>query len=120
MSSFKNLILAYLVLSVGVSAAPKKTKFNWHDTKYMLAFGDSYTYVQGTAGHVNSTFTGDYFDFSFTENELLNNKIVQNQGGPNWAEYLTGCGVKPDLTSPLSCKTQLWDFAFGGADISIK
>jgi hypothetical protein len=106
-----------------------------------LAFGDSYTYVQGTAGRQNSTFIGDYFNFSFTEDKLLNDHIVQNQvrklwsrlrvivtdafiqtgtaeGGPNWVEYLTGCGLKPGLTSPLSCKTQLWDFAFGGADIS--
>lgn len=40
------------------------------------------------------------------------------EGGPNWVEYLTGCGLKPGLTSPRTCKTQLWDFAFGGADIS--
>lgn len=48
-------------------------------TNARLAFGDSYTYVQGTAGRQNSTFIGDYFDFSFTEDELLSNKIVQNQ-----------------------------------------
>ncbi|THZ53942.1 lysophospholipase A [Aureobasidium pullulans] len=125
MPIFKHFLLASVTLSVGVSAAPKKTKFNWHDTKHVIAFGDSYTYVQGTAGRQNSTFIGDYFNFSFTEEELLHNKIVQNQtataeGGPNWVEYLTGCGLKPGLTSPLSCKTQLWDFAFGGADISTK
>ncbi|THZ89591.1 lysophospholipase A [Aureobasidium pullulans] len=125
MPVFKHFLLASVTLSVGVSAAPKKTKFNWHDTKHVIAFGDSYTYVQGTAGRQNSTFIGDYFNFSFTEEELLHNKIVQNQtataeGGPNWVEYLTGCGLKPGLTSPLSCKTQLWDFAFGGADISTK
>jgi hypothetical protein len=40
------------------------------------------------------------------------------EGGPNWIEYLTGCGVKPGLTSPLTCKRQLWDFAFAGADVS--
>lgn len=44
-----------------------------------IAFGDSYTYVQGTKGRQNSTFIGDYFNFSFTEQELLDNKIVQNQ-----------------------------------------
>ncbi|THX38386.1 lysophospholipase A [Aureobasidium pullulans] len=125
MPVFKHFLLASVTLSVGVSAAPKKTKFDWHDTKHVIAFGDSYTYVQGTAGRQNSTFIGDYFNFSFTEEELLHNKIVQNQtataeGGPNWVEYLTGCGLKPGLTSPLSCKTQLWDFAFGGADISTK
>ncbi|KAG9721691.1 carbohydrate esterase family 16 protein, partial [Aureobasidium melanogenum] len=125
MSGLRSLVLVYLALLVGVTAVPTKTNFNWHDTKYMIAFGDSYTYVQGTAGRQNSSFIGDHFDFSFTQDELLNNKIVQNQtataeGGPNWVEYLTGCGLKPGLTSPLSCKTQLWDFAFGGADISTK
>jgi phospholipase/lecithinase/hemolysin len=54
---------------------------------------------------------------------LLRNQIVQNftgtaEGGPNWIEYLTGCGVEPGLTSPLTCKRQLWDFAFAGADVS--
>jgi len=44
-----------------------------------LAFGDSYTYVQGTAGRQNSTFIGDYFNFSFSEEKLLSDKIVQNQ-----------------------------------------
>ncbi|KAG9827420.1 carbohydrate esterase family 16 protein, partial [Aureobasidium melanogenum] len=125
MSGLRSLALVYLALLGGVTAVPNKVTFNWHDTKYMIAFGDSYTYVQGTAGRQNSSFVGDHFDFSFTQHELLNNKIVQNQtataeGGPNWVEYLTGCGLKPGLTSPLSCKTQLWDFAFGGADISTK
>jgi hypothetical protein len=54
---------------------------------------------------------------------LLSNKIVQNfsgtaEGGPNWVEYLTGCGLEEGLTSPETCKLQLWDFAFAGADIS--
>ncbi len=31
---------------------------------------------------------------------------------------LTGCGVETGETSPRSCKTQLWDFAFAGADVS--
>lgn len=33
-------------------------------------------------------------------------------------EFITGCGVKPGLTNPQDCSKQLWDFAFGGADIS--
>jgi len=51
-----------------------------------LAFGDSYTYVQGTAGRQNSTFIGDYFNFSFTEEKLLNDKIVQNQVRIPWSD----------------------------------
>ncbi|CAG7924969.1 unnamed protein product [Penicillium olsonii] len=97
--------------------------FDWSSTKALLAFGDSYTYVQGTQGHQNFSFIGDQFNLAFTRETLLANKIVQNQtataeGGPNWVEYLTGCGIKEGLTSPRSCAKQLWDFAFAGADIS--
>lgn len=38
--------------------------------------------------------------------------------GPNWVERITGCGVAEGLTDPQTCAVQLWDFAFGGADIS--
>ena len=97
--------------------------FSWADTKYLITFGDSYTYVQGTHGLQNYSFIGDAFDFSYTPPELLSNRIVQNQtataeGGPNWVEYLTGCGLKSGLTNPRDCSRQLWDFAFAGADIS--
>jgi hypothetical protein len=49
------------------------------NTKPRIAFGDSYTYVQGTHGHQNYSFVGDAFDFAFDEQTLLSNKIVQNQ-----------------------------------------
>lgn len=90
-----------------------------------IAFGDSYTFVQGTNGYPNYSFIGDYLpgQFAVTPSELWSDHIVQNftgtaEGGPNWVEYLTGCGLKPGLTDPRSCKTQLWDFAFAGADVS--
>lgn len=35
MPVFKHFLLASVTLSVGVSAAPKKTKFDWHDTKHV-------------------------------------------------------------------------------------
>jgi phospholipase/lecithinase/hemolysin len=92
-----------------------------------IAFGDSYTFVQGTAGYSNFSFIGSYLpeQFSFTPQTLLSNKIVQNftgtaEGGPNWVEYLTGCGLKPGETSPQDCTVQLWDFAFAGADVSLE
>jgi hypothetical protein len=44
-----------------------------------IAFGDSYTYVQGTHGHQNYSFIGDQLDFSYDAQTLLSNKIVQNQ-----------------------------------------
>lgn len=90
-----------------------------------IAFGDSYTYVQGVYGRQNYSFIGDYLpgNFAYDSETLLANQIVQNftgtaEGGPNWVQHLTGCGLEPGLTSPLSCDLQLWDFAFAGADVS--
>ncbi|KAK4561754.1 hypothetical protein LTR86_004433 [Recurvomyces mirabilis] len=101
----------------------KPAAFSWADTKYLVAFGDSYTYVQGTHGHQNYSFIGDASNLAFTPTDLLSNRIVQNQtstaeGGPNYLEYLTTCGLTPGLTDPQTCPVQLWDFAFAGADIS--
>ncbi|KAF2125337.1 carbohydrate esterase family 16 protein [Dothidotthia symphoricarpi CBS 119687] len=104
----------------------KNSTFNWHTTKSVIAFGDSYTYVQGLQGHINYTYINDNFDLSFTPDELFSDRIVQNatlntaSGGPNWVEYLTGCGVATGLTDPRKCKTQLWDFAYAGADVSVE
>lgn len=92
--------------------------FQGKEIKNLLAFGDSYTYVQGTQGHWNYSFISDAFNYSYTPEQLLSSEIVKNttsSGGPNWVEYLTGCyeGL------PAECPgTQLWDFAFAGADIS--
>ncbi|KAI7187878.1 carbohydrate esterase family 16 protein [Hortaea werneckii] len=123
--SFLILLTTFATL---ISAHPKPPAhhphpFNWQETTHLIAFGDSYTYVQGTAGRQNFSFIGDSQHLSFPPSTLLTNQIVQNQtstaeGGPNWVEFLTGCGVEPGLTDPKTCKTQLWDFAFGGADIS--
>ncbi|KAI0114432.1 carbohydrate esterase family 16 protein [Nemania sp. FL0031] len=102
-------------------------RFDWDQTKYLIAFGDSYTFVQGTAGYTNFSFIGSYLpgQFEFTSHTLLSNKIVQNfsgtaEGGPNWVEYLTGCGLEPGETLPQDCAIQLWDFAFAGADVSLE
>ncbi|EKG13572.1 hypothetical protein MPH_09288 [Macrophomina phaseolina MS6] len=92
--------------------------FRGQEMHNLLAFGDSYTYVQGTQGHWNYSFISDAFNYSFTPDQLLSSQIVKNttsSGGPNWVEYLTGCyeGL------PAACpRTKLWDFAFAGADIS--
>ncbi|KAG4031724.1 hypothetical protein MFRU_008g00860 [Monilinia fructicola] len=95
------------------------TSFSWEHTEYFLAFGDSYTYVQGTYGLQNYSFIGDLRNFSYTPAQILSNEIIQNQigtsaGGPNWVEYLTSCfsGL------PSKCSKQLWDFAFAGSDVS--
>ncbi|KAF4979160.1 hypothetical protein FZEAL_4588 [Fusarium zealandicum] len=94
-----------------------------HNAKHVLAFGDSYTYIQGTYGYPGYSFIGSYLpnDFAYTPEQLLESRISQNYtsqsaGGPNWVEFLTGCAVKKGQHSPLDCDVQLWDFAFAGAN----
>ncbi|KAK5114795.1 hypothetical protein LTR85_010108 [Meristemomyces frigidus] len=115
--------LTALVATSIARPSPHKPAFSWAETKYLITFGDSYTYVQGTHGLQNYSFIGDAFDFGFNASALLSDRIVQNltataEGGPNWVEYLTGCGLQPGLTNPRDCEKQLWDFAFAGSDIS--
>jgi phospholipase/lecithinase/hemolysin len=121
--------IIHVALAISASASPipgvskgNKNHFSWHSTKSLIAFGDSYTYVQGTLGRQNYSFIGDNFDISFTPEELLSNRIVQNltgtaEGGPNWVEFLTNCGVENGLHDPRKCDKQLWNFAFAGADV---
>ncbi|KAI2670530.1 CAZyme family CE16 [Penicillium roqueforti] len=117
------LAIAFGTIFARASPLSRPAKLHWSSTKALIAFGDSYTYVQGTIGHQNFSFIGDQFNLAYDAEALLSNKIVQNQtataeGGPNWVEYLTNCGIHQGLTSPQDCKKQLWDFAFAGADIS--
>ncbi|OSD02504.1 carbohydrate esterase family 16 protein [Trametes coccinea BRFM310] len=120
------LVLACLAVStLSLAAAvpvnkPTGQKFNWERTKYVYAFGDSYTFVQGTEGLATFSFIGDAFHFSFTPQELLSDKIVPkntSSDGSNWVyytEFLTGCFEgKPSDCAPH----QLWNFAFAGADV---
>ena len=118
-------VLTCSALAATAAAAPtsdkSKSNFNWKKTKSLIAFGDSYSFVQGLLGHPNYTYIGDNFDITFTPSELFSNRIVQNQtstasGGPVWTEWITGCGTKPGLTDPRACKKQLWDFAYAGSN----
>lgn len=106
----------HLLLLLGSAAAVRAARFRWDDVRTVYAFGDSYTFVQGTRGHANFSFIGDANDLAFTPRELLANEIVfknTSSDGANWIEYLTGCFSGP----PQRCQRQLWDFAFAGADI---
>ncbi|KAF9019018.1 hypothetical protein BDZ89DRAFT_1093987 [Hymenopellis radicata] len=97
----------------------RASPFDWNRIKYVYAFGDSYTFVLGTAGHGNFSFIGDSDNFAFTPQELLRDEIVVNttsSDGSNWIEFLTGCFVG----SPLNCTIQLWDFAFAGSDVDAR
>ncbi|KAJ7069749.1 putative lysophospholipase [Mycena amicta] len=89
--------------------------FNWDSIKYMYAFGDSYTFVQGTNGVANFSFIGDSSGYT-TQQALTSTIIPKNTSseGSNWIEYLTGCFEG----SPFLCKKQLWNFAFAGSDIT--
>ncbi|KAF3919169.1 hypothetical protein ABW21_db0209658 [Orbilia brochopaga] len=76
---------------------------------HFLAFGDSYTFVDGTYGRLAYSFIGDAFDTVYTPEELLTNEIKLNS-----TEYLTGCfSGRPD-----DCDIPLWNFAFAGADVT--
>ncbi|KAF3000062.1 hypothetical protein E8E13_000952 [Curvularia kusanoi] len=114
------------LLAAVASAIPKSPlysghKFDWAKIKSVIAFGDSYTFIQGTHGHPNYSYIGDNLELSFTPTQLFANRIVQNltgtaSGGPIWTQYLTDCGVKPGLIDPRECSVQLWDFAYAGAN----
>ncbi|KAH9838700.1 uncharacterized protein C8Q71DRAFT_752519 [Rhodofomes roseus] len=104
---------AFASVAAGNTAA---SSFDWQSIEYVYAFGDSYTFVQGTHGLANFSFIGDLFDLSFTPGELLTDEIVYkntSSDGANWIEYLTGCFAG----DPAFCPRKLWDFAFAGADI---
>ncbi|KAJ8691763.1 hypothetical protein PTI98_011298 [Pleurotus ostreatus] len=124
---------AYILTAVAASSEIHKARFDWDAIRYVYAFGDSYTFVQGTQGHANFSFIGDALDPSFTREQLLSNEIIAKNAsigflsiilteftspqtssdGSNWIEFLTGCFQG----RPSECSTQLWDFAFAGADI---
>lgn len=92
------------------------TALKWSQTKTVLAFGDSYTYVQGTMGHPGYSFWGDMFNLNITKEQVLNNAIAPNvtsSDGSNWIEMITGCYSG----RPAKCPRTLWNFAHAGADI---
>ncbi|TQN65573.1 Carboxypeptidase S1-like protein A, partial [Colletotrichum shisoi] len=107
--------------STAVLASPvaPDSSFNWKNTEYVLTFGDSYTFVQGTEGRWAYSFIGSQLNIAFTPEQLLGDRIVPGQntssaGGPNWVQELTGCREG----HPRDCDRQLWGFAYAGADIS--
>ncbi|KAK2023100.1 hypothetical protein LX32DRAFT_708877 [Colletotrichum zoysiae] len=110
-----------LIASTAVLASPVTgfVHFSWKSTEYVLTFGDSYTFVQGTEGRWAYSFIGSQLNISFTPEQLLGDRIVPGQntssaGGPNWVQELTGCKEG----HPRDCEKQLWGFAYAGADIS--
>ncbi|KAL0573786.1 hypothetical protein V5O48_008173 [Marasmius crinis-equi] len=102
------LLLSAFPLCLYGKPTPKAQAFDFASVKYVYAFGDSYSFVQGIAGHANfrlklgrhSIFTIDDTDISSKPPSIK-------------LEFLTGCfeGL------PAQCEKQLWDFAFAGADI---
>lgn len=115
--------ILFFPLLQALAIAKLASGFSWDSTAALLTFGDSYTYVEGTYGRVNGSFIGSELDFAFTPEMLEDNKILVNHTsaeGANWVEYLTGCfeGYPAECTG--EGQTPLWDFAFGGADVSAK
>jgi len=111
-------ILNFTVAS-NIILKSNSTAFSWASTRNFLAFGDSYTYVEGAPyGETNFSFIGDAFNFSFTPSQLFSSELLNNytsSGGSNWPEFLTGCfaGLPNDCPDK-----KLWDFAYAGADVS--
>ncbi|KAF3206628.1 hypothetical protein TWF679_008672 [Orbilia oligospora] len=113
-------LLGSFGLLVASNAAPLDRRansltFKGKEITHFLAFGDSYTYIDGTYGHPAYSFIGDTFHSVYTKEELETNEIKLNStssGGPNWTEYLTGCYSG----RPSDCDIPLWNFAFAGAD----
>ncbi|EOD51419.1 putative lysophospholipase a protein [Neofusicoccum parvum UCRNP2] len=82
--------------------------FQGKEIKNLLAFGDSYTYVQGTQGHWNYSFISDAFNYSYTPEQLLSSEIVKNttsSGGPNWVDL----PLHHNYTVPLVDQVKQWD-----------
>ncbi|MCJ1441867.1 MAG: hypothetical protein MMC23_002359 [Stictis urceolatum] len=121
------LAVGYLSYGYSFAAVAPHSPFSWSSTEALLAFGDSYTYVQGSRGRQNYSFIGDNLAPDYSPAQLLSDRIVSGQsstaeGGPNWVEYLTGCyeGLPEDCSGHAKEDKQLWDFAFAGADISVR
>jgi hypothetical protein len=49
-------ILSIFLEDVDAHPQPYQPAWSWAGTKYLVAFGDSYTYVQGTHGLQNYSF----------------------------------------------------------------
>jgi hypothetical protein len=76
-------LLAFLALfcvsvADAASLAASRHKFDWQSVEHVYAFGDSYSFVQGTRGHANYSFIGDAFNLSFTPAGLLSTEIIPN------------------------------------------
>ncbi|KAJ6261499.1 Acetylesterase [Drechslerella dactyloides] len=119
-------IFSGLALFAAGYAAPLGSKgrsvasltFQGKPITHFLAFGDSYTYVDGTYGRLAYSFIGDAFNTVYTPEELLTNEIKLNStssGGPNWVNpaqlmqvavqttvlYLCGTLLSPELIRHL-------------------
>lgn len=88
-------LLRLALLSLAVGRISEARPFSWDRIKYVYAFGDSYSFVQGTRGLANfrsvafpffeigylaerssRSFIGDKLHLAFAPQELLTNHIV--------------------------------------------
>ncbi|KAA1477378.1 hypothetical protein DENSPDRAFT_786570 [Dentipellis sp. KUC8613] len=86
-------MLLRVTLGLLLVAASAYGKFNWDETKFLFAFGDSYT-VDG---------------FNISKGINSSTPTAQSSNGPNWVHALT--------ETYNSTETRLVNFAFGGATI---
>ncbi|ELU42653.1 Sec7 domain-containing protein [Rhizoctonia solani AG-1 IA] len=100
-------VLSILALAVSTEAV------KWSETKHVLAFGDSYTFVAGTMGHTNFRFKqARSYIIGYGCSRLVNTlKLTRDDLVDRRA--LTG----PIGGRPSECPRALWNFAFAGAAI---
>lgn len=115
--------ITFLCISTFIKAS--EASFSWANITSVVAFGDSYSSVQGTAGYSNHSFIGSYLpgQYGFNRTTLLQDRIIQNYtstsgGGPLWLQYLTGCAARKGIYRPSYCRIKLWNFAYYGASFS--
>lgn len=56
LSSYAVVAAAAVIHIISAHPTSSELPFDWRETRHLISFGDSYTYVQGTHGHVNSSF----------------------------------------------------------------
>lgn len=77
-SMFKFALVLVSIAATSIALSPA-VRGDWNNFDDIVAFGDSYTFVQGTAGYTNFSFIGGAQNVSFSKQDLFNDQILFNQ-----------------------------------------
>ena len=75
------MLISRTLVAVWLASMARAVKFNWNEIKHVYAFGDSYSFVQGTEGNPAFSFIGDAQHFAFTRQQLLTDEILPRNVG---------------------------------------